>query len=94
MKTIKVQGWHVEVSNNIVEIEIENTNLRNMDTSWNKVKQYVDLLRAENFNYPPVILERYKDTEHYEIIDGAHRIKSLREAGINTVRAYLVLKHV
>jgi len=90
---IQVQGWDVEASNEVVVINIANTNLRNMDTKWSKVEKYIELYKTGNTDYPAVIVERYKETNHFEIIDGAHRIKALNFLGVETVNARLVIQH-
>jgi len=93
MKRVKTQKWDVNVTNEIFEIKIASTNLRNIITNWDKVVKYVDLYKNGNTDYPSVILEKYKDTEHFEIIDGAHRIKALDFLGLKNVKANLVINH-
>lgn len=93
MKRIQVQKWDVNVEEATIDISIDRTNLGNMETNWDKVKKYVDLYKAGNTDYPAVIVERYEDTDFFEIIDGAHRIKALNFLGIKTVKSHLVVSH-
>lgn len=88
---IKVQGWDVTVGEEVVMIDIERTNLSEIQTSWDKVKKYRTLI-ADGSDYPAVILEHVKNHvyDYYKIIDGAHRIKAVKTG---LVKARLVVNH-
>ena len=90
---VQVQKWDIEVSDEILSIDIEKTDFDRKITIWDKVVKYSEQIKAGS-DYPPVYLQRINDhvCDYYKVIDGAHRIKAVKRNGGKKVNFKLVEK--
>jgi hypothetical protein len=71
------------------EIPLNKIGLKEWDIYWPDVNDY-KLKYLENKKYPPIVVDRYSNSENYYcIIDGTHRANALNKAGETSILAFV-----